>query len=78
VRTRGYTCHFVRPNWKLPGRQEAAPPAGQLVESDVVGLTSTPRTTAPAGVLVVGGTMFDARFRWNMLDGTIVAGGGPA
>ena len=24
----GYTCHFVRPNWKLPRRQEAAPPAG--------------------------------------------------
>jgi peptide-methionine (S)-S-oxide reductase len=24
----GYTCHFVRRNWKLPRRQEAAPPAG--------------------------------------------------
>jgi peptide-methionine (S)-S-oxide reductase len=24
----GYTCHFVRPNWKLPRRQEAAPHAG--------------------------------------------------
>ena len=24
----GYTCHFVRPNWKLPRREEAAPPAG--------------------------------------------------
>jgi peptide-methionine (S)-S-oxide reductase len=24
----GYTCHFVRPNWKLPRRQEAAPPTG--------------------------------------------------
>ena len=24
----GYTCHFVRPDWKLPRRQEAAPPAG--------------------------------------------------
>jgi len=22
----GYTCHFVRPNWKLPRSQEAAPP----------------------------------------------------
>ncbi|UGS37190.1 peptide-methionine (S)-S-oxide reductase MsrA [Capillimicrobium parvum] len=24
----GYTCHFVRPSWKLPRRQEVAPPAG--------------------------------------------------
>ena len=24
----GYTCHFVRPGWTLPRRQEAAPPAG--------------------------------------------------
>jgi peptide-methionine (S)-S-oxide reductase len=24
----GYTCHFVRPSWKLPRRQEAAPPTG--------------------------------------------------
>jgi peptide-methionine (S)-S-oxide reductase len=24
----GYTCHFARPDWKLPRRQEAAPPAG--------------------------------------------------
>jgi peptide-methionine (S)-S-oxide reductase len=23
----GYTCHYVRPNWKLPRRQEAVPPA---------------------------------------------------
>jgi peptide-methionine (S)-S-oxide reductase len=23
----GYTCHFVRPDWKLPRRSEAAPPA---------------------------------------------------
>jgi peptide-methionine (S)-S-oxide reductase len=24
----GYTCHFVRPSWKLPRRQQAAPPTG--------------------------------------------------
>ncbi|WP_425749752.1 peptide-methionine (S)-S-oxide reductase [Micromonospora sp. DT47] len=49
----GYTCHYVRPNWKLPRRRENASwcssPGGRLSQSP----TGTPGVdAAPGGVRV--------------------------